>query len=71
MVIITEAGGMFVGGKDSFEKGTDTLGDIMMSRRYACIRNVPATESESPEQIQKRILSEVYESESRYCGMTY
>jgi hypothetical protein len=44
MVIVTEAGGYFTGGKASFDRGTDDLGKIMMSRRYCCIRGVPATD---------------------------
>jgi hypothetical protein len=44
MVIVTEAGGFFTGGKKSFERGTDDLGKIMMSRRYCCVRAVPPTE---------------------------
>ncbi|KAG7530716.1 hypothetical protein FFLO_04824 [Filobasidium floriforme] len=60
MVIVTEAGGYFTGGKASFDRGTDDLGKIMMSRRYCCIRGVPATDSESSEQIQKRIVKDLY-----------
>jgi hypothetical protein len=44
MIILTEAGGYFTGGKASFERGTDDLGKIMMSRRYCCIRAVPPTD---------------------------
>lgn len=44
MVIVTEAGGFFTGGKASFDRGTDDLGKIMMSRRYCCIRGVPPTD---------------------------
>jgi hypothetical protein len=47
MVIVTEAGGYFTGGKASFDRGTDDLGKIMMSRRYCCIRAVPATDVSS------------------------
>jgi hypothetical protein len=39
-VIVKEAGGLFLGGVQSFARGNDHIGDIMMSRRYCVIRAV-------------------------------
>ncbi|OXC67427.1 hypothetical protein AYX13_04148 [Cryptococcus neoformans] len=57
-IILNEAGGFFAGGKDSLDA---PVGQIMMGRRYIFVRAVPATDSESPSQIQHRLARELYD----------
>lgn len=38
-----EAGGYFTGSAEDFEKGDTHIGDIMMNRRYCCIRAIAPT----------------------------
>ncbi|KIR33259.1 myo-inositol-1(or 4)-monophosphatase [Cryptococcus deuterogattii MMRL2647] len=57
-IILNETGGFFAGGKDSLDAPVDR---VMMGRRYIFVRAVPATESESPSQIQHRLAREVYD----------
>lgn len=38
-----ESGGFFTGSAEDFEKGDTPMGDIMMNRRYCCIRAIAPT----------------------------
>ena len=40
IVIVQEAGGFFTGSAEDFERGNTPIGDIMMNRRYCCIRAI-------------------------------
>ena len=40
IVIVQEAGGFFTGSAKDFERGDTPIGDIMMNRRYCCIRAI-------------------------------
>lgn len=65
MVIIAEAGGMVVGGKESCLNGVQpSPGDILMNKQYAAVRNIASNEKEDCKAIQKRILKELYECKS-------
>ena len=86
MVIIQETGGFICGSKQNFLEGKkETLGEIMLGRRYCFIRAVAPSEVSDPLQcqglqiyaqlvnliqtetsveIQRRIATEMYESES-------
>jgi hypothetical protein len=75
-IIIQEAGGFFSGGKEAFVDNVP-VGDIIIGRRYVAVRPVAPTEvsrcalcnhsadqytqNETAEQIQRRIIKELYE----------
>ncbi|KAJ9105283.1 hypothetical protein QFC21_001651 [Naganishia friedmannii] len=62
IVIVQEAGGFFTGSAEDFEKGNTPMGDIMMNRRYCCIRAIAPTDNESCLEKQKRLIGELYKS---------
>jgi hypothetical protein len=47
-IILKEVGGFFSGGKDLFERDAP-VGEVILGRRYICIRAVPPTEVSRPE----------------------
>ncbi|ORY34757.1 putative inositol-1-monophosphatase [Naematelia encephala] len=59
-IILQEAGGFFSGGKQAFSSNA-AIGEILFSRRYVAVRPVAATSTETSEQIQRRIVRELYE----------
>ncbi|WWC65794.1 uncharacterized protein I303_108416 [Kwoniella dejecticola CBS 10117] len=60
-IIVSETGGFFSGGKDAFEQDA-AMGDILMGRRYVFVRALPPSKAESTEQIQRRLVKELYET---------
>ncbi|KAJ9102224.1 hypothetical protein QFC20_005053 [Naganishia adeliensis] len=65
IVIVQEAGGYFTGSAEDFEKGDTHIGDIMMNRRYCCIRAIAPTANESGPEKQKRIIGDLYKSKPK------
>ncbi|KAL7425142.1 hypothetical protein Q5752_000830 [Cryptotrichosporon argae] len=59
--ILAEIGGFLSGGRDAFARNAP-IGEILMNRRYVAVRAVPATANETAEQIQKRIVKDLYET---------
>ncbi|WVW86943.1 hypothetical protein I302_108999 [Kwoniella bestiolae CBS 10118] len=70
-IIVSEAGGFFSGGKDAFHR-VAPMGEILMSRRYVFVRPVPDSETETREEIQRRLVKELYETVIEWTneGMT-
>ncbi|KAK6908469.1 hypothetical protein I203_102471 [Kwoniella mangroviensis CBS 8507] len=70
-IIVSEAGGFFSGGKDAFHNDAP-MGEILMSRRYVFVRPLPDSETETREQIQRRLVKELYETVIEWTneGMT-
>ncbi|KAG7527553.1 hypothetical protein FFLO_06821 [Filobasidium floriforme] len=63
MVIIQETGGFICGSKQNFLEGKkETVGEIMLGRRYCFIRAVAPSETETSVEIQRRIAIEMYET---------
>ncbi|KAJ9121137.1 hypothetical protein QFC24_004810 [Naganishia onofrii] len=60
IVIVQESGGFFTGSAEDFEKGDTPMGDIMMNRRYCCIRAIAPTTNESCLEKQKRLIGDLY-----------
>ncbi|WWC73709.1 uncharacterized protein I206_107681 [Kwoniella pini CBS 10737] len=60
-IIVSETGGFFSGGKGAFEKAAGP-GEILMGRRYVLVRALPPSKTETTEQIQRRLVKELYET---------
>lgn len=58
--MLKEVGAFFAGGKDLFERNAP-VGEVLMSRRYIAIRAVAPTETETSEQIQRRLAKDLYD----------
>ncbi|EKD03546.1 inositol-1(or 4)-monophosphatase [Trichosporon asahii var. asahii CBS 8904] len=59
-IMLKEVGAFFSGGKELFERDA-SIGEVLMCRRYIAIRAVAPTETESSEQIQRRLAKDLYE----------
>ncbi|WVQ96048.1 hypothetical protein IAU59_003148 [Kwoniella sp. CBS 9459] len=59
-IILSETGGFFHGGKADFARNAP-IKDVLMSRRYVFVRAVPPTKTESAEEIQRRLVKELYD----------
>jgi len=64
-IILQETGGFFSGSKQALEHN-EPIGQILMGRRYICVRAIPPTETETTEEIQRRLASELYEVVSEW-----
>ncbi|WOO81410.1 Protein qutG [Vanrija pseudolonga] len=60
-VILKETGAFFHGGKELYARDAP-IGEILMSRRYVAVRALPPTDTETSEQIQRRLATELYEA---------
>lgn len=66
MVILQESGGAFFGGIDSFKRGTDTVGELLMGRRCAAVRALAVPKGKkgtTAKEHQKSLVKELYDSE--------
>ncbi|OCF43818.1 myo-inositol-1(or 4)-monophosphatase [Kwoniella heveanensis CBS 569] len=59
-IILSETGGFFHGGKDDFARDAP-IKDVLMSRRYVFVRAVPPSKTESAQEIQRRLVKELYD----------
>ncbi|KAK4689250.1 myo-inositol-1(or 4)-monophosphatase, partial [Tremellales sp. Uapishka_1] len=59
--ILTEAGGMSLGGKDTALTG-QVDGALLTGRKYLFVRSIARTETESVEEVQQRFAKEFYET---------
>lgn len=57
--MLKEVGAFFSGGKELFERDAP-IGEVLMCRRYIAIRAVAPTETETSEQIQRRLAKDLY-----------
>lgn len=59
-VMLKETGAFFSGGKELFERDAP-IGEVLMCRRYIAIRAVAPTETETSEQVQRRLAKDLYD----------
>lgn len=59
-VILKETGALLAGGKELFARDAP-IHEVVFGRRYVAVRALPATATETSEQIQRRLASELYD----------